>query len=144
MRTTDNSKSEKYQLSPQQTQALDLLLAGRTITQAAEEVGITRETLSRWRNHDPAFQAAYNASLRSSWEACQSKLLEKRIHALDRLAELVDSDNDALALRACMALLRLKAGYPGGKTEPEEIDREKQLFDALTYLNTYRYNQSDS
>lgn len=143
-RIRDEMKPNKYQLTSHQTQALDLLLAGRTITQAAEEVGITRETLSRWRNHDPAFQAAYNAALRSAWEACQSKLLEKRVHALDELAELIDSENDALALRACKALLKLKAVYPGGTIDPEEIDHEKQLFDALEYLKYSHYAQSDS
>ena len=59
---------KKYELEADQAAALDLLLSGQTVTAAAAAVGVARETVSRWRNTDPAFQAAYNAALQSAYE----------------------------------------------------------------------------
>ena len=96
-----------YELGADQLAALDLLLAGKTVTEAAAAVGVARETVSRWRNGDPAFQAAYNAALQGAYEAATARLLDARGRALGRLAELVDSPDPAIALKAAAALLRV-------------------------------------
>ena len=44
-------------ISPAQSLALDALVSGGTITKAAKEAGVARETVSRWVHHDPAFLA---------------------------------------------------------------------------------------
>lgn len=116
-----------YELTPDQAAALDLLLAGQTITAAAATVGVTRETVSRWRNNDPAFQAAYNAALQSVYDAGQARLLEARGKALDRLAALVDSTDEATALKAAAALLRVDAPRPDGPTSAAGIERLQVL-----------------
>jgi len=112
-----------YELTPDQAAALELLLAGQTITAAAAAVGVARETVSRWRNEDPAFQAAYNAALRSAYEANQKKLIDARAKALDRLAALVDSQDQGIALKAAAALLRVDVEQPKGRTNAADIDR---------------------
>ena len=43
-----------------QLNAVDLLAAGRTDTQAAAALGLHRTTLTKWRLYDVAFQAALN------------------------------------------------------------------------------------
>lgn len=116
-----------YELTPDQAAALDLLLAGQTITAAAATVGVARETVSRWRNNDPAFQAAYNAVLQSVYDAGQARLLEARGKALDRLAALVDSTDEATALKAAAALLRVDAPRPKGSTSAAGIERLQLL-----------------
>lgn len=116
-----------YELTPDQAAALDLLLSGQTITAAAAAVGVARETVSRWRNNDPAFQAAYNAALQSVYDAGQARLLEARGKALDRLAALVDSTDEATALKAAAALLRVDAPRPKGPTSAAGIERLQVL-----------------
>lgn len=116
-----------YELTPDQTAALDLLLAGQTITAAAATVGVARETVSRWRNNDPAFQAAYNAVLQSVYDAGQARLLEARGKALDRLATLVDSTDEATALKAAAALLRVDVDRPKGATTAAGVERRQAL-----------------
>ena len=112
-----------YELTPDQAAALDLLLAGQTITAAAAAVGVARETISRWRNSDPAFKGAYNAALQSAYDAAAARLLDARGKALDRLAALVDSHDQAIALKAAAALLRIEVERPKGYTNPAAIER---------------------
>ena len=43
--------------SPAQWLALQALVSGGSITTAASEAGVARETVSRWVHHDPVFLA---------------------------------------------------------------------------------------
>src|SRR5688500_13203893 len=49
------------ELSVAQLNAVDLLVTGTGDREVAEAVGVTRQTVCGWRNHDPAFVAALNA-----------------------------------------------------------------------------------
>ena len=118
---------KKYELEADQVTALDLLLSGQTVTAAAAAVGVARETVSRWRNTDPAFQAAYNAALQSAYEGATARLLEARGKALDRLATLLDSEDEATALKAAAALLRVPVVEPKGRTDPAAIERWQMI-----------------
>lgn len=117
----------KDELTADQAAALDLLLAGQTVTAAAAAVGVARETVSRWRNSDAAFQGAYNAALQSVYDAGQARLLEARGKALDRLAALVDSNDPAIALKAAAALLRVDIERPKGATTAAGVERRQVL-----------------
>jgi len=121
------NQQKDSELTADQAAALDLLLAGKTVTDAAATVGVARETVSRWRNNDPAFQAAYNAALQSAYDASQARLLEARNKALDRLADLVDSTDPAIALKAAGALLRVGVERPKGRVDAADIERWQML-----------------
>lgn len=114
-----------YELQPDQLAALDQLLAGKTVTATAAAVGVARETVSRWRNSDPAFMAAYNAALLSSYEAGQARLLDARARAVERLAVLVDSTNSTIALKAAALLLRVEVDRPKGDIDPASIESDQ-------------------
>lgn len=123
-----------YELTPDQATALDLLLSGQTITAAAAAVGVTRETVSRWRNSDPAFQAAYNAAMQSAYDVGQARLLDARGKALDRLAALVDSPNTNYALKAAALLLRVPVLPPAGDVDPAAIEADQALKQVFTRM----------
>ena len=55
-------------LTPQQCTAVDCLVSGRTISEAAEAIGVGRPTLSEWVNHHPGFIAALNARRQELWD----------------------------------------------------------------------------
>ena len=120
-------QSPTYELSAEQVTALDLLLAGQTITAAAAAVGVARETVSRWRNSDANFQAAYNAALQSAYDAAAARLLDARARAVERLAALVDAEDEATALRAAAALLRVGVERPEGPTTAAGVERRQVL-----------------
>ena len=122
-----------YELTPDQAAALDLLLSGQTITAAAAAVGVARETVSRWRNDDPTFQAAFNAAIQSAYEANQKKLIDARGKALDLLAAMVDSEDPAIAFKAAAALLRVDVPQPKGRTNPADLERWQGLANFSTF-----------
>ena len=123
-----------YELEPKQIEALDLLLSGATVTDTAAALEVARETVSRWRNSDPAFLAAYHAALQSAWDATHSRLLNARGKAIDRLADLLDSEEPATALRAAVAIVRLDLPRPDGSTDAAAIDRNQRLLETLTHF----------
>ena len=115
------AQAQTQELTPQQVEALGLLLSGKPITETAAALGVARETVSRWRHTDAAFEALYNEGLRSTWEAGRVRLEEARGKAIARLVELVDSEEPAVALKAAMALVRLDIPEPKGSVNPEHI-----------------------
>lgn len=58
------TRNHKKSLSARQEIAMTEVLAGKADKQTAKAAGVTRETISRWKNHDPHFQAEYNKRLR--------------------------------------------------------------------------------
>lgn len=113
-----------YELTADQAAALEQLLSGQTVTAAAAAVGVSRETVSRWRNNDPAFQAAYNAALQSAYDAMNRKILDARARAVEALADMLDADDKLLALRAAAILVRIETRRPDGYTNPDAIARD--------------------
>ena len=126
-RATRATPRLSYELEADQAAALDLLLAGQTVTAAAAAVGVARETVSRWRNNDPNFQAAYNAALKSAYDATTARLLDARARAVERLAALVDSKDEATALKAAAALLRVEVERPKGAASAAGVERRRVL-----------------
>ena len=61
-------------MQPKQQRALELILAGHSVTDIAAQVGVRRETVWRWRN-DPSF--ASEVSVR------QAQRRQRRINATD-------------------------------------------------------------
>ena len=120
-------RAPENELTPQQVEALGLLLSGHTITETAEIIGVTRETVSRWRNSDPTFEAAYNEGLLSKWEASHKKLIDIQAKAIDKLGELLDSSDQAVALKAAAALVRIEIPKPRGSTSPSSVARDQSL-----------------
>lgn len=60
-RSGEVAKPDKSrQLSVQQLNAVELLILGKSDREVAEQVGVTRQTVSGWRLHDPFFQAELN------------------------------------------------------------------------------------
>jgi hypothetical protein len=127
------TQPKTYELEPKQVEALDLLLSGSTVTEAAAALDLARETVSRWRNRDPAFIAAHNAALQSAWDATHGRLVNARGKAIDRLADLLDSEDQATALRAAVALVRLDLPRPRGDTDPVAIESTQRLLDTLAH-----------
>jgi hypothetical protein len=68
----DNGEAER-ELSAQQALAVDLIAAGRSLTEAAALVGLTRQTLSGW-NQTPRFRAALNMRREELWSASVDQL----------------------------------------------------------------------
>ena len=62
-----NPDTPDWTLTPQQETAVDLLASGKTVTDTAAAVEVTRQTVSEWLNHHPGFQAALNSRRQELW-----------------------------------------------------------------------------
>lgn len=121
------AQAQTQELTPQQVEALTLLLGGKTITETAAALGVARETVSRWRHTDAAFEAVYNEGLRSAWEAGLVRIDEARGKAIGRLVELMEGDDPTVALKAAMALVRLEVPEPQGSVNPDKLQLNNLL-----------------
>lgn len=115
--------SKDIELSPQQQQALSLLLAGTSVTATAEEVGVARQTVSGWRHHDPQFRAAFNAGMLSLKDSQQQVLMDAHMRAMARLIELMGDTDKNVSLKAAMQILRTRTDYEFDKrTTPDKFN----------------------
>jgi hypothetical protein len=122
--------------TPQQLEAIDLLAAGKTIKETADQLGIPLMTVSRWRLYDPVFQAAMNQWRADIWSAGIDRLRSLVPKALDVLAQELDrqdSPNRCKAASQILQLVKPTVGATPGPTDPEEILRivAKERWDKL-------------
>jgi hypothetical protein len=85
-------------LQPEQELAITELLAGKTDKQAAEAAGVSRETVNRWRNHDPFFQAELNRRQQEIWESHKMRLQSFIRDALGTISRAV-KNNPTIAMK---------------------------------------------
>ncbi len=110
-------------LSPQQELALDLFATGKTVTQVAEALGVSRQTVSKWLNHNRDFREALRERRREQWQQWQSRLLALVPEALDTVATLLK--DGAPQERRWAAQYILQAAGLKYEPEAEEDPRDK-------------------
>ena len=110
-----------WALSPYQETAVDLLASGKTITDTAKLVDVTRQTVSEWVHHHPGFQAALNSRRQELWAGMSDRLRGLLPKALDVLEHELDGETP---LPAAVHILKACGLYglliPAGPVEPEE------------------------
>lgn len=122
-------------LSVQQSKALTMLIAGTSVTEAADTLKIDRRTLQRWRKN-PHFQAEFNRQRLELQESSQLRLHAMTHKAIDVMGKALNEGN----LRAAIELLKIVgignvAAKRDTETDPEQIVRrqaEKMAVEAYT------------
>ena len=84
-RNPTNPDTLDWTLTPQQETAVDLLASGKTVTDTATAIEVTRQTVSEWLNHHPGFQAALNSRRQELWAGVSDTLRGLLPKALDVL-----------------------------------------------------------
>jgi hypothetical protein len=119
--TESNGDTPDWRLTPQQCTAVDLLVAGKTLTDTAEAIGVGRPAVSDWVNHHPGFQAALNARRQELWEGVVDTLRGLLPQAVAVLKQELEGEG---RLQAAMQVLKLcglqgAVGRPTGPTTVE-------------------------
>jgi hypothetical protein len=100
--TGDINPSLKREFANAQNKALELLIAGKTIAEAARAICSSRTTIYRWLKNDPEFREAYEewqAHIQATSRARLLTLTDKAAAAVERSLEMGDA-------RTAMQLLK--------------------------------------
>ncbi len=116
---------DKRRLSEKQYQAIDLILQGLTDEEVALRVGVTRQTVNKWKNKNPAFIAELNQRRKEVHDAAKDKLIRLASKAVDTLEQEIEAGNWKVALEILkMAGLDYREGILFGPTNETEVYRE--------------------
>ncbi len=111
-------------LTRQQELALDHMLAGKSISDAAKEVDADRTTLHRWLREDPHFQATYNQRRRELQEAHQTRLSSIAAKALQTVEQAVENGDVGTSMKLLTGLGLLSGEAPRiGPEDPRDVER---------------------
>jgi hypothetical protein len=104
---SEATKPDKIrQLSQEQQNAIEHLLQGQSDRAVAEAVGVARQTVWDWRNHDVLFIAELNRHRSEMWEEARARLKSLANRALDVVELQLDSDDPKTALAAAKYILQ--------------------------------------
>ena len=106
-----------FDVPPNQRIAIEALLAGKTMTAAAEAAGVTRATLWRWSNKDPEFQAALNSFRREAYDLLRMRTASLASLAIDAVEKALRGDDEKTALAVLRGL-----GFLNGTRELPPTD----------------------
>ena len=128
------------QLTVEQENAIDLLLQGKSDREDAEAVGVSRQTVTEWRNRNALFVAELNRRRQEVWGGQTERLRQLVAQAVSVLEEDLQQKQD-LRLRqaAAVHILRAVGLYgvnlaPKGATDPEDVEANWQNDEALKRL----------
>jgi hypothetical protein len=115
------------QLNVEQLNAIDLLIQGKTDRETAEAVGVSRQTVTDWRNNNPTFIAELNRRREEIWGSQVDKLRSLVAEAVKVLEEDMKNTED-LRLRQSAAVYVLRSvGLYGAELEPEGPTDSKEI-----------------
>ena len=118
-------------LPTNQQQALELVVAGQTDQKVADQVGVARETVCRWRQQ-PEFRAALNKYQTLMQQAAADRLRALVNEALEGLADALADENPRVKIQAAVHILKAAGLYSkhlpavGPTTAEAVIARERQ------------------
>jgi len=125
-----NPDTPDWTLTPQQETAVDLLASGKTLTDTAKALEVTRQTVSEWFNHHAGFQAALNSRRQELWVGMTNRLRGLLPKALEVLQSELEGEHPLPAavhvLKACGLYGNIS---PLGPTEVEDAllaEQERQ------------------
>jgi transposase-like protein len=103
-------------LLPQQWQAIGLLVAGKRQAEIATEIGVSQETLSRWRN-SPVYMAALNQAIRDCYAGTVGLVRNVVVDAVEAIKGCLQSEDDRVRLSAAVTLIKLHLQLDGTALE---------------------------
>ena len=123
-------------LTPQQEEAIEMIMRGKKTVEIAEALGVSRYTVARWRKEEPEFIAELQSRRAQIWDGQREQLTKMIEKALGIVTESMESADEKTRLIAAMAILRLPAVQTCLKPEKAQnlknyFDFKQQLFKAM-------------
>jgi hypothetical protein len=109
-RLWDRSPAPK--LTPEQLNAIDLLILGKTDREVSEIVGVRRETVTKWHK-SPFFTAELNVKREALWTDAKLRLKALVYEAVTTLTSGLHSTDEKIAVTAAVHILKTVGLYDG-------------------------------
>ncbi len=107
-------------MSIEQQNAIELLITGKSDRETAEGCGVSRQTVTQWRNNQAEFIAELNRRRAALWESIIDRLRALVWEAITILED--DLHGDDIKARRVAAIHLLRAvGIYGGDWEPKGL-----------------------
>lgn len=103
------TKSDEMRLSDAQHQAIDFIIAGRSFTDVATELGVHRATLYRW-NNEPLFRAALEERRHEVWSGSLDRLRVLVGKACDVITEALEDPKHPDRTRVALEIIKQSGG----------------------------------
>ena len=144
----DDNNGHPKRLSVKQQNAIDLLITGRSDRETAKAIGVARQTVTEWRNHDYEFMAAVNRKRIDVWGSQTERLRSLVAKAVDVLESNLESNDERISQAAAVHILRCVGLYgtdltPSSATSAEDIANRMRERELQGLLRKER-NQSDA
>jgi hypothetical protein len=134
-------RSEAPKLTPEQLNAIDLLILGKTDREVAEIVGVRRETITKWHKN-PFFSVELSIRREELWVDAKLRLKSLAHEAVNVLTNGLHSSDEKVAITSAVHILKTVGLYGdwqqgSGPTTPEEAvwrqatERRTQNYTAL-------------
>ena len=126
----------KNELKSKQTSAIDLLAAGKSVSEVAAEIGVSRQTIYNWQAKDGDFQDEFAQKLAELKRAQSKRTAEIVEKAFATIEALLDSEDEKVKLKAATEVLKglrwnatteLDAVLIGAQTSLQSIDNLKTV-----------------
>lgn len=122
---------EEKALNNKQDLAVDLAVRGLTDVEIAKRIGVSRQIVNTWRNHDADFMyelAMRRDAMREKHQDSLNLLIEKAIEIIRKAMEEGDAKTQ---LQAAMYVLRISGlkGYPNAGGASSRVETEKILIE---------------
>ena len=98
-------RSEAPKLTPEQLNAIDLLILGKTDREVAEAVGVRRETVTKWHKN-PFFSAELSIRREELWSDAKLRLKSLAHEAVNVLTRGLSSQDKKVAITAAVHILK--------------------------------------
>ena len=129
--------NEKITLNEKQESAIELILQGLNDGEIAERVGVSRQSVNTWRNHDESFMEALQVRRGILQEVHMNQLEQLVTESIEVLREALGEQDQKTRLKTAMYVLKFSGlqGYAKGTLgQKKEESSEDLLHQALQEL----------
>jgi len=132
-------RSEAPKLTPEQLNAIDLLIFGKTDKEVAETIGVGRNTISKWYKN-AFFIAELNARREELWKDSKNRLKALVHDAVNILSNGLNSSDEKVAVTSAVHILKTVGLYGEVKGDFGPTAPEKIVWDQAVRMKQERYN----
>ena len=129
-------RSDAPKLTPEQLNAIDLLILGKTDREVSEAVGVRREMVTKWHKN-PFFSAELSVRREELWLDAKLRLKSLAHEAVNVLTRGLSSQDEKVAITAAVHILKTVGLYGevkqdfGPDTPEEAVWKRLHVYTAL-------------